>query len=798
MEVSILKHVRKSLVKNEDDIQKEKESLACWKEVKEDPTLALSILESIIPAASSLRKLIADRLPATVHAYDGIIKAVGGLNSAMDVVSAIENSVLAVSVGFQTWERIDQGQTSTKEPFSANGHSVAVALATTTRIRVAIKHESIDIEMNRGTTRGDLTTDSNFHDALFYSLGWKWDQWSLRSNSIMSPKELIWLSSQLLNCGSKLLMEQKFRQEAIYIFEWAFIATLTAIEICWRYPEHSEQQQQSQSCVVRCVVTLRKAVMESKLQIENAIRLIDDTLSIISNLYSELGMLCRGVGQLLQQIIKENIRLFVDEQTTTECLSKAAGTEYNNKAKCLHENNVENKRISQYCINSPSASQRIKHHRYAVPIAMIEMIAEAEIVAFAAMLEEGSDVETTGTNGTRFVSLMNRIVDVLLTELYPGTEYPVQSCRIIILLHSLGLQIDGSLMGLKSYDTFQRALEFLRSKTGCLNACILRALLLNYMILGKARVIVESSLERQKKDHEILKEKVRHRPAEAARLAAEHSALEQETCKYLNSSHSVWYDLHPEIKEALKSLEDVARLLKDVSSGFETFSSAEFQEFAMLVVFSKELATLTGMQGLFEFEQNAMKLHLYFRDLLQSQDYIHLEDKISTEDELASPALTHCILPKISHLTPQFFSEAEQAILDNSNRDANSMLCRAKFNIENSLIKAFEIGKSEEALHHASEAHRLLSVALSEEKGFAVDIFKRVKLSELVWEILSHQHTATIPVGWWEATLKYVMSLLLLGRLFERSGMRNEAIHAFQEGERLVSFLNKKALELCF
>jgi len=77
------------------------------------------------------------------------------------------------------------------------------------------------------------------------------------------------------------------------------------------------------------------------------------------------------------------------------------------------------------------------------------------------------------------------------------------------------------------------------------------------------------------------------------------------------------------------------------------------------------------------------------------------------------------------------------------------------------------------AVYHASEAHRL--------------VFSASSLIGQHSASLGHGPCTPNPIGWWQLTAEQLSSLMQLGRLFELSGMPEEALHALKEGLRLVS-----------
>ena len=112
--------------------------------------------------------------------------------------------------------------------------------------------------------------------------------------------------------------------------------------------------------------------------------------------------------------------------------------------------------------------------------------------------------------------------------------------------------------------------------------------------------------------------------------------------------------------------------------------------------------------------------------------------------------------------------------LSTSPRDLGNALQRACLHRLAAELEA-GTGSVVSAVYHASEAHRL--------------VFSASTLVGQDSASLGQTPGAPGLIGWWQLTAEQLSSLMQLGRLFELSGMPEEALHGFKEGLRLVSSL---------
>jgi len=93
-------------------------------------------------------------------------------------------------------------------------------------------------------------------------------------------------------------------------------------------------------------------------------------------------------------------------------------------------------------------------------------------------------------------------------------------------------------------------------------------------------------------------------------------------------------------------------------------------------------------------------------------------------------------------------------------------------------VASAQKGRMVTALVSASEAHKSLSQALQQQSADAP----------------ASSSSSTSSPSWWQLSMDYLECLILLGRLFEHTGLPDEALQALKEGQRLASSMGNSLI----
>lgn len=773
----------------------------------------LDILQSAVPVAATFRRLIAIKIP--VESTDGasILKALGGLHGSSRIRKALEASALIISSGFGLSLQASTCQVDEECVFRLNSHTVAVALVTAAKI-LGAERARTEISLKSGKSGNDLKSDESvekdsFEAALSTSLGWQWSDCMSRSPCLMSVKELTWVSSHMRAIAIHLLESNIVSHWALNMFRYSAMAALTAIESSDCGPKELHVHQ-SKAVLTDCLRGLTLACQRVQDQWKDVLHVLDGLLKILLSIYvGSVETKADILRELMENVVAQRIHIFLSQDgRPSQIQPLQAATRHNiaTEAASQADSNVTTRRrrtrktpaATDVIVPSFSAVQVLKSDKLRVPDDALQEVIRAEISTIARMSKE-VDSDSMKQCCTHDMSLvLGTLLKYLLQELYPASKAPIQHAQILLLLYSLDLGKDGSwnCASSSSHSVLHGALDLLQTcEDSSTEAYLLNGIILSISVFERAERLVDDSLLEQRKLQQMLNQKLREKPSDAADAAADGTTLWSMDARQSPISTAMNVESWNNLQEEIERVSDAIRAATDLYVSLCSQEKAKRRKYAALLChLAREIGVLAGFQGIVGAEQKALEAHGHLLRELQpasGSDILGCQ-RIVDSRPFEGSILAHCILPRVSETTSlEAVLNAETDLAENCGRRGMNLIERAKLNMEASIIYAYMGEQSENALHYASEAHRLLSPGSMDGNAACPEVFKPRALLALAHSTDARPESIVNAVGWWYLAVWYIRSLILLGRLFERGGMSHEAIKAFQEGERMVSGLQE-------
>jgi hypothetical protein len=737
---------------------------------------ALELLSAALGAGNSLRK----RVSSLIHGpTDAIIDKLGGEGGSMEAAAALDVVASIISIGHK--QRTTTAATSSVvetaasvpatniPPFSDYAHSAAVALACSARIRSACIHKGITIDWQNGYTL-----------AVERVLGWRWPNFHSafsdisiqppRPGSLLSSEELVWLSSSLYNVGIDLLKRTFEAVSSIEPLTVSLAASVTALSVLqqptslWqnnnKFSSDEEKLDSEDSStespeifqgvtdVIKrgsvLIEALGKAGKEATVLTTTAADVLAAVFTVCPEIFSSSAAYSTTVSSLVSTTIKQQIT--TGTLLLLECppsVTKRRGARTMKSA------------TSAAASSSQSLTAAVQNHRGTQMCgSIIAMVARAELVSWAEALSSGLPC-TAGAEAAAAAAAQH-----LLDGVYPSDTAPLDHARTLILVEQL--KLNNIIEDKKNKGTFiERAQHVLRPlvKKGNVEALILDALMAAQRVLREAQTLVEASIDHQKVLQQEKIEKLKKNPSEvhADDNHQGESLFTTAAAAFVDSQAVQWSCVLLNAQEVIKKLSFIVEQSSSSSSSAALFKQEDGKALAAA---AREVATLVGIHGLVEQEQQALEALVVLKDV---------EHSTST-----GGVLLECVLPAFDDSADGAALEAvatDLAVATTNSRNSMTVMQRAELSMAASLAYAAS-GAVVQALYCAGEGHRLLGslIQTGEDSGGA-----------------SNTATASSVTSWWKLSVTYCRSLLLFGKLFDSAGMMDEGIVALKEGQRMVS-----------
>lgn len=741
---------------------------------------ALEVLRAALGAGNSLRKRVATLIRGPT---DAIIGTLGGEGACLEAAATLDVVASIISIGHKqnktpaaasSVEAAASVPATDTPPFSDYAHSAAVALACSARIRSACIHKGVTIDWENSYTL-----------AVERVLGWQWPNFHSSSSvssqppsprSILSFEELVWLSSSLYNAGIDLLTRNFTVASSIEPLTASLAASVTALSML-QQPTRLRQQNgisdeeenlgSEDSCTasaeisqgIQDVIKRGSVLIEAlgKAGKEAAVLTMTaaDVLAAVCTACPEMSPSSAGYSTMVNSLVSTTIKQQISGTTLLECppsVTKRRGGRVMKSATAPTT-------AALTTSSSQSLTAAVQNHRgVQISETFVAMVARAELVSWAEALSSGLP-PTAGEKAAAAAAAAH-----LLDAVYPSNTAPLDHARTLILVEQL--KLNNLIEDKKNKGTcIERAQHVLRPlvKKGDVEALILDALMAAQGVLWEAQTLVEASIDHQKVLQQEKIERIKRNPSE---VHADDNHQDESMSTTTTAAAAFVESQAVKWSSVLRNAQNfTAKLSLLVQQSSSSSSAALFkqEDGKALIAAARELATLVGIHGFTEQEQQAIET------LAELEDF-----EINSN---TGGVLLECILPAFDASADGAALEAaatDLAVATTNSRNSMTVMQRAELSMAASLAYAAS-GAVVQALYCAGEGHRLLgSLVQNSEDGAGAG--NTATASSL-----------TINNGWWKLSVSYCRSLLLVGRLFDSAGMMDEGIVALKEGQRMVS-----------
>jgi len=759
--------------------------------VRSNPT-SLDILSAATVPANALRKLAAKM--ASSAKPQNLITSFGGLQPALNTATALESAASLISTGFS----LSKGN---KEPFSGQGHVAAVAMALAAKLRTACcrsigstDEEGEEKDEEDLSSRRPFVTVVDWESPIWKSLGHQ-------ESSVFSSSELCWLSSTLHNLGVELVGEGLY-DPAGDIFRAALTAALSVLA---QHVQSSSSQclpgQMELSSIVEDVARRTVALAEAmKKKGRNIGVTAEESLMRVLELGGNTLYESEGAVAQLHEMVATVVELrFQSKQSLLGQASLACappqgkgrrgGKQTKANANKRHRITTE----SQCLVAWLGAHPRSR----AVPTQLLALVARAELSACAARVKTFSFQGSSPEEKQQAKQWAASAAQHVLESMYPVDQFPVQHCRTLLLLHSLELAHDDDIRrpDADNEHYLSRAVEILRRASSCKDkeesaVQILLALALATRMLEDAQAVVAAAVSRQRQHRLWELEEIKRNPSQVHEDHDEfggdggsRSNTEEEEISICGGETLSW--------EGILSQAPAVSLVLAKATCVDV--NNDESDIAALIDTLAEIAVVVGLHGKRKLEKELLDGLLNLKARLPPQ----INDDGNTTAAaaaIATPILESCILPaipKTASSTPvSELEDSYEELAASGDRAPSTLIRRAELAVLGSLTHA-TTGDIVAALHWAGEAHRITGPVAQLPSTSAIST--GVEHDHHYVNSGSRRSCNSNSVGggpsalwWWRMVAMHCKSLLLLARLFEGSGMVDEAMYAIKEGLSMV------------